>query len=222
MGSDSRSRTFQSIIEWKSIGKTFGTEKAEWHWQNGGIIILKAGENKIELQDLTGFDGRCDAVFLTSDMNMLLPDSGNELADFRRNMSEEPIIPEDGGEYDLVVVGGGIAGCCAAISAARLGCKVALIQNRPVLGGNNSSEVRVGLSGLITQQPYPQLGNLVDELGPVGYWNDWEAQQDTSSLRSKQIMKILRQEPARKIHNAGPFLFMKIIKNLSYCKMKKT
>ena len=86
---------------------------AEW-W----IITLKAGENKIELQDLTGFDGRCDAVFLTSDMNMLLPDSGNELADFRRNMSEEPIIPEDGGEYDLVVVGGGIAGCCAAISAA--------------------------------------------------------------------------------------------------------
>lgn len=62
MGSDSRSRTFQSIIEWKSIGKTFGTEKAEWHWQNGGIITLKAGENKIELQDLTGFDGRCDAV----------------------------------------------------------------------------------------------------------------------------------------------------------------
>ena len=73
---------------WKNIWN----RKAEWHWQNGGIITLKAGENKIELQDLTGFDGRCDAVFLTSDMNMLLPDSGNELADFRRNMSEEPII----------------------------------------------------------------------------------------------------------------------------------
>lgn len=89
------------------------------------------------------------------------------------------------------------------------------------MGGNNSSEVRVGLSGLITQQPYPQLGNLVDELGPVGYWNDWEAQQDTSSLRSKQIMKILRQEPARKIHNAGPSFIYEDNKNLSYCKMKK-
>lgn len=66
-----------------------------------------------------------------------------------------PVNPEYAGEFDLVVVGGGIAGCCAALSAARLGCKVALIQNRPVLGGNNSSEVRVGLSGLIVQQPYP-------------------------------------------------------------------
>jgi glycine/D-amino acid oxidase-like deaminating enzyme len=77
--------------------------------------------------------------------------------------------------FDLVVVGGGIAGCCTAISAARLGSRVALIQNRPVLGGNNSSEVRVGLSGLIHQPPYPRLGDLVDELGPIGHWNLWEA-----------------------------------------------
>ena len=42
-----------------------------------------------------------------------------------------------------------MAGTCSAISAARLGCKVALIQNRPVLGGNNSSEVRVHLNGKI-------------------------------------------------------------------------
>ena len=76
---------------------------------------------------------------------------------------------EDAGTFDLVVVGGGMAGICAAVSAARLGCKVALVQDRPVLGGNNSSEVRVGLSGLIFQQPYPKLGNLVDEIGSVGH-----------------------------------------------------
>lgn len=44
---------------------------------------------------------------------------------------------------DITVVGGGLAGIAAAIAAARLGQKVALIQNRPVLGGNSSSEVRV-------------------------------------------------------------------------------
>lgn len=79
-----------------------------------------------------------------------------------------------------------------------------MIQNRPVLGGNNSSEVRVGLSGLIAQQPYPNLGNLVDELGPVGHWNNWEAKRDSSSVRSRQIMKILHRYPEKTIHNAGP------------------
>lgn len=48
---------------------------------------------------------------------------------------------------DITVVGGGLAGVCAAVAAARLGRKVALIQNRPVLGGNSSSEVRVWVCG---------------------------------------------------------------------------
>ncbi len=48
---------------------------------------------------------------------------------------------------DLTVVGGGLAGTCAAIAAARQGAKVALVQNRPVLGGNSSSEIRVWVCG---------------------------------------------------------------------------
>src|SRR5690625_3901353 len=48
---------------------------------------------------------------------------------------------------DITVIGGGLAGVCAAISAARLGQKVSLVQNRPVLGGNSSSEVRVWVVG---------------------------------------------------------------------------
>ncbi|OKP84973.1 pyridine nucleotide-disulfide oxidoreductase [Paenibacillus sp. P3E] len=48
---------------------------------------------------------------------------------------------------DITVIGGGLAGVCAAIAAARLGQKVALVQNRPVLGGNSSSEVRVWVCG---------------------------------------------------------------------------
>ena len=49
--------------------------------------------------------------------------------------------------YELVVVGGGMAGLIAAIEAARAGVKVALIHARPVLGGNASSEIRVHISG---------------------------------------------------------------------------
>ncbi|SDS38015.1 FAD-dependent oxidoreductase [Jiangella sp. DSM 45060] len=49
--------------------------------------------------------------------------------------------------HDVTVVGGGLAGVCAAIAAARLGRSVALINNRPVLGGNSSSEIRVWVVG---------------------------------------------------------------------------
>ncbi|MEK0312954.1 FAD-dependent oxidoreductase [Cohnella sp. 56] len=48
---------------------------------------------------------------------------------------------------DVTVIGGGLAGVCAAVAAARLGQTVSLVQNRPVLGGNSSSEVRVWVCG---------------------------------------------------------------------------
>ncbi|KRF03805.1 pyridine nucleotide-disulfide oxidoreductase [Paenibacillus sp. Soil766] len=48
---------------------------------------------------------------------------------------------------DITVVGGGLAGVCAAVAAARLGQTVSLVQNRPVLGGNASSEIRVWVCG---------------------------------------------------------------------------
>ena len=57
---------FEVLLNGKALRTTFGTEKAVWHWQDGGTILLKAGENSLELHDLTGFEGRCDAVFLTS------------------------------------------------------------------------------------------------------------------------------------------------------------
>jgi hypothetical protein len=51
--------------------------------------------------------------------------------------------PKEVKSFDLVVVGGGIAGTSCAISAARNGVRVALVHNRPMLGGNSSSEVRL-------------------------------------------------------------------------------
>jgi len=54
---------------------------------------------------------------------------------------------EPRGPFDLVVVGGGLAGTCAALAAARHGRQVALVQDRPVLGGNSSSEIRMHVCG---------------------------------------------------------------------------
>src|SRR5918999_63712 len=58
-------------------------------------------------------------------------------------MNYAGIDVSDKRQVRLVVVGGGLAGTCAAIAAARKGVPVALIQERPVLGGNSSSEIRV-------------------------------------------------------------------------------
>lgn len=202
-GKEQSAGQFQVVINGKPSKVTFGTENAEWHWQDGGIVRLKGGVNKISLHDLTGFNGRCDAIYFAADTRAVPPAEADALEEFRNQQSDATEI-EDGGEYDLIVVGGGIAGCCAAVSAARLGCKVALIHNRPVLGGNNSSEVRVGLSGLIMQQPYPNLGLLLDELGGVGHWTKYEAEQNPDSERSRQIMSILDKHPEKIQHNAGP------------------
>jgi hypothetical protein len=195
---------FQVLFNTNDLATNFGTQGDDWHWQDGGSIRLHKGPVNITLHDLTGFEGRCDAILLSSDPGFSPPEDLKTLTNFRRQalgFSEEP---EDAGEYDFIVVGGGMAGICAAVSAARLGCKVALIQNRPVLGGNNSSEVRVGLSGLIYQGPYTNLGSLVDEIGGIGHWTLWEAQQDPASKRSQKILEIIEQHPEKKEHNAGP------------------
>ena len=50
-------------------------------------------------------------------------------------------------KYEVIVVGGGMSGVCAALASARGGAKTALIQDRPVLGGNASSEIRMHICG---------------------------------------------------------------------------
>lgn len=194
---------FQLLINNQPLETTLGTEGADWHWQHAGRVQLKSGSTDITIHDLTGFNGRCDAIIITKDKKLTPPNELDKLRAFRHKHLKFPDAPEDAGAYDLVVVGGGIAGICAAVSAARLGLKVALIQNRPVLGGNNSSEVRVGLSGLIYQKPYKNLGSLVDELGAVGHWTLWEAQQNPDTDRSKKILEIIKNNPEKKEHNAG-------------------
>ena len=68
--------------------------------------------------------------------------------------------------YEFIVVGGGMAGLCASVAAARHGTKTALIHARPVLGGNASSEIRIHISGAdqsLKQTDYAE-GGLVYEM----------------------------------------------------------
>ncbi len=154
---------FEVLVNGKALPAVFGNTNAQWHWQPGGAVRLFKGMNTVALRDLTGFEGRCDAILFTTDPRLAPPNREPEMASFRRKLLGLPEILEPVGEYDFVVVGGGLAGSCAAVGAARLGLKVALVQDRPVLGGNNSSEVRVWLQGARTKDPWPRIGDLVAE-----------------------------------------------------------
>ncbi len=157
--------TFQAVVNGKPLETVLGTQGAEWAWQEAGAVELPKGAAKLTLHDLTGFNGRCDAVILTTDPAFKPEEDVAKLETFRRQMGA--ITPsKETKSVDLIIAGGGIPGVCMAITAARLGLTVALIQDRPVLGGNNSSEVRVHLAGWMNLDPYPKLGDVVSEIGP--------------------------------------------------------
>jgi hypothetical protein len=236
---------FQLIIDGKPLKIIFGTEGADWHWQDGGTVEIRSpvtpsaaeGSAKADfstplrsarndrtrggtavriekqivtlaLHDLTGFEGRCDAILFAQDADFRPPNTGEELADFRRKILGLPEKPQDAGKFDLVVVGGGMAGTCAAISAARLGLQVALVQDRPVLGGNNSSEVRVHLNGEINLPPYPALGDVVKELDsgkrgnaqPAENYND---QRKTSVVQAEKNISLFLNTHVYRVEKNG-------------------
>jgi len=156
---------FQLLIDGVPLAETFGTKNAEWHWHDGGIVDVPR-EVTISLHDLTGFEGRCESILFCKDRNFEPINDVRALERFRRHLLGLPSQPEPGGSFDLVVVGGGLAGTCAALSAARSGLSVALVQDRPVLGGNGSSEVRVWPEGATKRPPFPHVGDIVEELLP--------------------------------------------------------
>lgn len=151
----------------KKLVSPLGADGSAWMWQVAGKVSVKNPKTVLKLHDLTGFDGRCDAIYFTTEEGRMPPSDMKQLDAFRRKALRLPDTPALAGQYDLVVVGAGIAGMSAAASAARLGCKVALINDRPVVGGNNSSEIRVHLGGRIEAGPYKELGNLQKEFGPT-------------------------------------------------------
>jgi FAD dependent oxidoreductase len=133
----------------------FGANGQDWSWQSAGKASLPKGDLRLALHDLTGFDGRCDAIFFSRD-EMAPPSAVDDASrKWRKSLRGLPDDPIDAGDFDVIVVGGGVSGCAAALTAARLGQRVALIHDRPVLGGNASKEIGLmprGAQGRILQE----------------------------------------------------------------------
>ncbi len=171
---------FQISVNGKKMEQVLGIAPAGWGWVNGGQVEISNHEATLTLHDLTGFDGRCDAIIFSAAKGFVPPDDQTGIQELRNKLLGLSLQEE--GNFDLVIVGAGVAGLAASISAARLGLKVALLHNRPVLGGNNSSEVRVGASGGVNLPPYDRIGNIVGEIGNV--YRDHE-----------RVMELIRREP---------------------------
>src|SRR6516225_7925194 len=76
--------------------------------------------------------------------------------------------------FDLIVVGGGISGTCAAISAARNGVKTALVHERSTLGGNSSSEVRLYPEDTCGFSTWIKESGILEEITVEERVRNWE------------------------------------------------
>ena len=138
---------FRVVIDGHPLDAIFGTAPG-WAWQQGGTVEITRTSTPVALNDLTGFEGRCDALFFTQDAAFVPPNDVPAMQAWRRRLMGMPAEPKRREEFDVVIVGGGLAGCGASIAAAKSGLRVALIHDRPVLGGNASGEIRVHTEGI--------------------------------------------------------------------------
>lgn len=98
---------------------------------------------------------------------------------------------------DLVIVGGGLAGTCCAVTAAREGLRVVLVQDRPVLGGNASSEVRLWALGATSHMGnnnrWAREGGVIDEILVENMWRNPEG---NPILFDSILLELVKKEPS--------------------------
>ena len=138
---------FQVLINGRPLEPVFGTEEG-WGWQNGGKVELAKGATTLALHDMTGFDGRCDAIYLSQKPPAKLPTKPSDLFGWKDELTGRSKLTVKVEDFDVVIAGGGMTGCGAALAADAQGLKVALIQDRPLFGGNASQEIRVHTIGI--------------------------------------------------------------------------
>jgi hypothetical protein len=137
---------------------------SEWLWQIAGDFALESGSHVLALHDLTGYFGRCSSLVITDDMDYM---PQRETAAFEKERADclgISLEPSEEGSWDVLVAGAGPGGVPAAIAAARHGMKTILVTNRPVLGGNASTEAGVGFNGAAARQPNAREGGITEEI----------------------------------------------------------
>lgn len=157
---------FKVVVNGRDADHVFGVATTEdWLWESAGEFDLAQDKSKIALRDINGYYGRCDALLLTTDLSYTPPADTEKVKLERSRLTGLSLAPKVMGEWDVIVVGAGPAGCPAALAAARTGAKTALIQNRPVLGGNASIELGVPMNGAASAHPNARETGIAEETG---------------------------------------------------------
>lgn len=174
-----------------------------WGWELAGDIDLEAGQQSLSLNDKTGFNGRCDAIWISRNNNPP-PSDLDELKNWREDQFAVSVEPETNKNFDLVIVGGGIAGCAAAISAAEHGLIVALVHDRPVLGGNASGEIRVHTEGIYGK--FERILKMLDTKhypngSPEAYKDDKKRHRNMESYENIKLFLNWRAYSTETMHN---------------------
>ena len=185
---------FQVLVNGRLLQAELGVTGNQWEWQYAGEITIGKGAAQIALHDLTGFNGRVDALYFTKVKEAPIADYPTFALERLRLLGYKQ--PKQVSGADLVVIGGGIAGCATALTAARYGLSVVLVDNLPWLGGNHALGVRA--NGLMFENLYPELGNITCQIlnAKVSDKNNPEAyfvrENRTGYIRSYQPIPNLR------------------------------
>jgi hypothetical protein len=189
---------FQVEIDGKRSVKILGASGIKgWAWEDAGVVSLKS-QSRLALKDLTGYYSRCDAIVFSRDLNWTPPASLQEITRLRKEFGAISSEVVHKGDYDVVVVGGGVAGTLAAVAAAREGARTVLIQNRDQLGGNASLEnlvPPVGFRQTLLQPEErrldPRETGLIEEVAPYGGQTYFEV----GRLWPDRLKKLVEAEP---------------------------
>ena len=188
--------SFTLIVNGQPAGRSFGTAPTEeWIWEIAGDFDLPDGFCEFRLVDQSGYAARCAALIMTRDFDFTPPQDVSRLQQLRARLLGLPTQIQEGGSYAVIVAGGGPGGIPAAVAAARMGQSVLLLQNRPVLGGNASTEAGVGFDGASSRQPHAREGGIAEEIRRIRDRHDCSWQEALERLVAPEPnLTVLLQE----------------------------
>ena len=139
---------FTLLVNGQENGVVLGKQPSDaWAWEIAGDFELPAGKTELTVRDLSGYFARFAAIVITGDFDYVPSREVERMHKERAKIKGLPLEIGFGGSYDVIVAGGGPGGVPAAIACARSGAKTLLLQDRPMLGGNGSTEVGITFDG---------------------------------------------------------------------------